>query len=219
MDRQDTTLKFSYSEFSTPIRKLKEVTDQLRSIDELPNMLRNSDEGEYPNVAPYPSTSDETQPLLTRQRAKRVSSNIAQKLKVAYDKISEYVNPPMLGGGSAIILGLIPFMRHPLFDEKTSPLAESIKSLGALFATLQSFVLGAHLYSKQGGRPAFWPLLYLFVIRFVIMTALACGAVYGIRHWLGSAVKEDPVLVSLKKSATCRPRTILLTSYTCRTLF
>jgi hypothetical protein len=39
-------------------------------------------------------------------------------------------------------------------------------------------------------------MLYLFVIRFAVMTALGCGAVYGIRHWIGDAVREDPVLVS-----------------------
>lgn len=160
-------------------------------------MLRSTEEGEYPNVAPYPSASDETQPLLSQQRATRVSKNIGQKLKATCAKIGEYVNPPMLGGGVAIILGMIPFMRHALFEDTgyLSPLADSIKNLGKLYTVLQMFVLGAHLYSKQGGRPAFWPMFYLFMIRFVVMTVLGCSAVYGIRHLLGDVVKEDPMLV------------------------
>ncbi|KAJ9099766.1 hypothetical protein QFC21_003764 [Naganishia friedmannii] len=194
--QQDTTLKLTYSEFSYPIRRLKEVKDQLPSIDEIPNMLRSTEEGEYPNVAPYPSTSDETQPLLSRQRATRVSKNIGQKLKATCLKIGEYTNPPMLGGGVAIILGMIPFMRHALFDDTgvLSGVADSIKNLGKLYTILTMFVLGAHLYSKQGGRPPFWPMFYLFIIRFVVMTVLSCSAVYGIRRVLGSVVKEDPML-------------------------
>lgn len=190
-------------EFSNPVQKLKEFKDQLPSADEL-NPFTSVEEGEYPNVAPYSSTSDntETQPLLTKQRAKRVSNSIGSKLKAVWESVGAYLNPPMIGGGVAVILGLIPFMRHALFDNTgfLSPIAESIKNLGKLYTVLQMFVLGAHLYSKQGGRPAVLPMLYLLVMRFAVMTALGCGAVYGMRHWLGSAVKEDPVLVSIHAS-------------------
>jgi predicted permease len=96
-----------------------------------------------------------------------------------------------------MILGMIPFMRHALFDNTglLSPVADSIKNLGKLYTVLQTWVLGARLYSKQGGRPAFWPMFYLFMIRFVVMTVLSCAAVYGIRRLLGDVVKEDPMLV------------------------
>lgn len=197
-------MNWSYLEFSNPVQKLKEIKDQLPSADQL-NPFNSAEEGEYPNVAPYPSSSDnnETQPLLTKQRAKRVSNSIGSKLKAVWESVGEYLNPPMIGGGVAVILGLIPFMRHALFDNTgfLSPIAESIKNLGKLYTVLQMFVLGAHLYSKQGGRPAVLPMLYLLVMRFAVMTALGCGAVYGVRHWLGSAVKEDPVLVSIHASA------------------
>lgn len=196
-------------EFSNPAQKLKELKDQLPSPEDL-NPFNTAEEGDYPNVAPYSSSSDnnETQPLLTKQRAKRVSNNIGSKLKAAWETVSEYLNPPMMGGGVAVILGLIPFMRHALFDNTgfLSPIAESVKNLGKLYTVLQMFVLGAHLYSKQGGRPAVLPMIYLLVVRFVVMTALGCGAVYGMRQWLGSAVKEDPVLVSLNGEIVWRER-------------
>jgi predicted permease len=195
----DSNMSWSFLEFSNPAQKLKEIKDQLPSPEDL-NPFSSVEEGEYPNVTPYPTTSsnNETQPLLTKQRAKRVSNNIGGKLKSLWESISEYLNPPMMGGGVAVILGLIPFMRHALFDNTgfLSPIAESIKNLGKLYTVLQMFVLGAHLYSKQGGRPAVLPMIYLLVVRFAVMTALGCGAVYGMRQWLGSAVKEDPVLVS-----------------------
>ncbi|KAI5450380.1 hypothetical protein NCC49_003162 [Naganishia albida] len=193
----ESNLNWSFLEFSNPAQKLKELKDQLPSPEDL-NPFNTAEEGDYPNVAPYSSSSDnnETQPLLTKQRAKRVSNNIGSKLKAAWETVSEYLNPPMMGGGVAVILGLIPFMRHALFDNTgfLSPIAESVKNLGKLYTVLQMFVLGAHLYSKQGGRPAVLPMIYLLVVRFVVMTALGCGAVYGMRQWLGSAVKEDPVL-------------------------
>lgn len=197
---QDPSFSWSYLEFSNPIQKLKEVKDQIPNAEDIPNMFHSAEEGEYPNVAPYATNSnDERQPLLSKQRATQVTSTLGSKLKTVWDKVSDYLNPPMMGGGIAVILGLIPFMRHALFDNAgyLSPIAESIKNLGKLYTVLQMFVLGAHLYSKQGGKPAFWPMLYLFAIRFVAMTALGCGAVYGMRQWLGSAVREDPVLVSL----------------------
>ena len=195
---QDPSFSWSYLEFSNPIQKLKEVNDQIPNAEDIPNIFHSAEEGEYPNVAPYASNSnDERQPLLSKQRATQVTSTLGSKLKAVWNMVSDYLNPPMIGGGIAVILGLIPFMRHALFDNAgyLSPIAESIKNLGKLYTVLQMFVLGAHLYSKQGGKPAFWPMLYLFAIRFVAMTALGCGAVYGMRQWLGSAVKEDPVLV------------------------
>jgi predicted permease len=197
--QQDSSVNWSFLEFSDPIQKLKDVKDQLPNVEDLPNMFHSAEEGEYPNIAPYPSSSNgERQPLLTKKKAAQVSNRLGSKLKTVWDTVSDYLNPPMIGGGIAVILGLIPFMRHALFDNAgyLSPISESIKNLGKLYTVLQMFVLGAHLYSKQGGKPAFWPMLYLFAIRFVAMTALGCGAVYGMRQWLGSMVKEDPVLVS-----------------------
>jgi predicted permease len=195
---QDTSFSWSYLELGNPIQKLKEVKNQIPNAEDIPNIFHSAEEGEYPNIAPYPSNSDsERQPLLSKQRAAQVSNTLGSKFKAVWDKVSDYLNPPMIGGGIAVILGLIPFMRHALFDNAgyLSPIAESIKNLGKLYTVLQMFVLGAHLYSKKGGKPAFWPMLYLFAIRFAAMTALGCGAVYGMRQWLGSAVKEDPVLV------------------------
>lgn len=61
------------------------------------------------------------------------------------------LNPPLIGGLVAIIVGVIPFL-HKLFLSENSPIAAftvSIAGVGELYTTLQIFVLGGQLYSKR----------------------------------------------------------------------
>lgn len=93
---------------------------------------------------------------------------------------------------------MIPFLRTALFHDKglLSPFEQSVENLGDLYTALQTLILGAQLYSKAGKRPAVGPILYLFLYRFVLVTGIACGLVFGSRKLLGSAMHQDPVLVS-----------------------
>jgi auxin efflux carrier family protein len=70
--------------------------------------------------------------------------------------------------------------------------------LGALYTVLQTFVLGAHLYSKQTTkRPPTGALLYLFTYRFFLMPVISNGVVYGMRQVVGHLIRKDPMLVGL----------------------
>lgn len=208
-DGQQGRSIFSY--YESPYDLLSEVKEELTpewdDVDHEPG----EEGGRYPDVMPYPAAASQQQgsegeraPLLPssttpasgkiRVRARKTAFVVARLAK----KVNAYVNPPMWGGLAAVVAGLIPFLRHALFDTTgwLSPLAQSIEKLGKLYTVLQMFVLGAHLYSKKGRRPAIAPLLYLFVFRFFLIPALSISTVYGMRQWkwLGNKVKRDPVL-------------------------
>ncbi len=95
-------------------------------------MESNDQQAEYPSVVPYPNTSRETQPLLdsTKAIATNTKNGIKKKMKALPGKVLAFMNPPMWGGLAAVVAGLVPFLRHWLFDDNgwLSPFAQSIVS-------------------------------------------------------------------------------------------
>lgn len=153
----------------------------------------------YPNLNVYPNVGDgETSPLLNKHKAKAVGKGIWGKVGTVWGKINGFMNPPMWGGLLAIVSGLIPFLRTALFSNQgiLSPFEQSVDNLGQLYTALQTLILGAQLYSKAGKRPSIGPLLYLFLYRFVLVTAISAGLVVAARKLLGDAMHKDPILVS-----------------------
>lgn len=153
----------------------------------------------YPNLNVYPNVGDgETSPLLNKTKAKAVGKGVWGKLRWLAGKLNGFMNPPMWGGLLAIVSGMIPFLRTALFNNKglLSPFEQSVDNLGQLYTALQTLILGAQLYSKAGKRPSVTPLLYLFFYRFIVVTAISAGLVFGARKVLGDAMHKDPILVS-----------------------
>ncbi|CAD6569589.1 MAG: hypothetical protein TREMPRED_005321 [Tremellales sp. Tagirdzhanova-0007] len=144
----------------------------------------------YPDVEPYPS--EETALL----RAKHEVWRGWRFLQIVRQSTAGFLNPPMIGGIAAIVVGVVPFLHSWLFDQDAvlSPFTQSISNLGDLYAVLQMFVLGAHLKSKKGSRPPVLPLIYVFVYRFAIMPLVSTSVVFGVRKGFGSSILNDPVL-------------------------
>lgn len=158
---------------------------------------------DYPNVQPYPSVEEnETSPLLNKNKAKAVSKGVWRGAVHLWGKATSFMNPPMWGGVLAIISGLIPWLRHSLFDDSgaLSAVEQSVENLGDLYTSLQTLILGSQLYSKAGHRPPVGAVIYLFVYRFFIVTAVSCGLVVGARKLLGDYIKKDPILASPSES-------------------
>jgi hypothetical protein len=154
---------------------------------------------DYPNVQPYPSVeNNETSPLLNKNKAKAVSKGVFRAAVVLARKATSFMNPPMWGGVLAIISGLIPWLRHSLFDDSgvLSAFEQSVENLGDLYTSLQTLILGSQLYSKAGHRPPVGAVAYLFLYRFFIVTGVSCGLVVASRKLLGDYIKKDPILVS-----------------------
>lgn len=167
---------------------------------------------DYPNVQPYPSVeNNETSPLLNKNKAKAVSKGVFRAAVVLAQKATSFMNPPMWGGVLAIISGLIPWLRHSLFDDSgvLSAFEQSVENLGDLYTSLQTLILGSQLYSKAGHRPPVGAVAYLFLYRFFIVTAVSCGLVVASRKLLGDYIKKDPILVS-RTSARRYPLQVLI---------
>ena len=161
---------------------------------------------DYPNVQPYPSVAEnETSPLLNKNKAKAVSKGVFRAAVTLAKKATSFMNPPMWGGVLAIISGLIPWLRHSLFDDSgaLSAVEQSVENLGDLYTSLQTLILGSQLYSKAGHRPPVGAVAYLFLYRFFIVTGVSCGLVVGARKLLGDYIKKDPILVG--PSGVVRP--------------
>lgn len=142
--------------------------------------------------------ANETTGLLERLGERTTSSKPWKKTRDISAKVLGFTNPPVWAGLLAILVGVIPFLRHALFDDTgaLSAFEQSIDNLGQLYTALQTLILGSQLKSKAGSRPPTGTLAYLFLYRFFVVTAISCGLVYGSRKVLGEYMKKDPVLVS-----------------------
>ncbi|WVF68279.1 hypothetical protein IAT40_003044 [Kwoniella sp. CBS 6097] len=162
----------------------------------------------YPEVQPYENNDEET-PLL--DQVKTGGRRGWRALKIIQKSAAGFMNPPMYGGLAAIIFGVIPFTHRWLFEKGwLSPFSESIDKIGKLYAALQMLVIGAHLKSKKGSRPPLFPLIYLFVFRFVIMPVISIALVYGVRKGLGERILSDPVLDFVMMIAPVGPPALTL---------
>ncbi|OCF71832.1 hypothetical protein I204_07895 [Kwoniella mangroviensis CBS 8886] len=185
---------WSHSESPHAIKKVREVLNE---------------DQDYPAIEPY-SGDNENAPLLheARQHGKK-GWKIA---KILQQSLAGFMNPPMYGGLAAIVAGLIPFLHNWLFKKGAwlSPLSDSIDKIGKLYAALQMLVIGAHLKTKKGSRPPIFPLIYLFIFRFVVMPVISISMVYGIRKAVGDKILNDPVLDFIMMLAPVGPPALTL---------
>nr|XP_018263817.1 uncharacterized protein I303_03690 [Kwoniella dejecticola CBS 10117]OBR85975.1 hypothetical protein I303_03690 [Kwoniella dejecticola CBS 10117] len=188
----DVPHPWSHSESPHAVKKVKEVLN-----------------GGYPAIEPY-HDDDENAPLLdqARERGKKGW----KILVILKNSLAGFMNPPMYGGLAAILAGVIPFLHSWLFDKGAwlSPFAESIEKIGKLYAALQMLVIGAHLKTKKGSRPPIFPLIYLFVFRFVLMPIISISVVYGVRKALGDRILSDPILDFIMMIAPVGPPALTL---------
>ncbi|ORY72931.1 hypothetical protein BCR35DRAFT_307471 [Leucosporidium creatinivorum] len=144
---------------------------------------------------PETTEDDEVEPAKPHGFGEKVAAGA----KAAWHWTVTCLNPPLVGGLAGIILGVIPWTQYELFDGDgwLSPIAQSIKSVGALYTALQMLVLGAHLFSKTGSSHTKAPLLillWLFTYRFIIAPTISIATVYGLRRAFPTLITPDPVL-------------------------
>ncbi|SDA02344.1 BZ3501_MvSof-1269-A2-R1_Chr12-3g03552 [Microbotryum saponariae] len=126
----------------------------------------------------------------------RVTHRLGKSLRKASTALTGFLNPPLLGGLAACFFGLIPWFHHHLFDKGgwLTPLSDSISNVGNLYTVLQMFILGGHLYSKQGTKTSYLALVWLFSFRFLVMPAISISTIHLIRVHLPTLLRNDPVL-------------------------
>jgi predicted permease len=130
--------------------------DHIFTHHETPHLSHKKDETEIANPSspgPPESNDPELQPLLAEESTRSQSDKEQTKSTVqkVWNGIQSVLNPPMIGGLTAVIFGVIPFLRNLILvkDAPLSTIFDSINILGKLYTGLQAFVLGGQLYSKR----------------------------------------------------------------------
>jgi hypothetical protein len=97
---------------------------------------RTDETSENPDIVSYVHSNTESQPLLKTTKAVAINSKngFRKGLKAFPNKLLAFMNPPMWGGLTAVVAGLVPFLRHWLFDDNEwlSPFAQSIVSASSV---------------------------------------------------------------------------------------
>jgi predicted permease len=104
-----------------------------------------------PNDSQQNEDDAERAPLLPPGNSPSIKQQSKSMLSQAWKSIKAALNPPLMGGIAAVIVGVIPFT-HKLVFPKHAPLAaitDSIERIGKLYTALQTFVVGGQLYSKR----------------------------------------------------------------------
>jgi predicted permease len=160
----------------------------------------------------HSQSSRNTEPPRSARRKERTKLSLHR----IWNRVKGVVNPPLIGGIAAIIVGVVPFP-HKLILSDNIPLAaitNSIEMLGKLYTALQMFVLGGQLYSKwqvsilctssfrliitslnhRGSKADTGAFVLIFVWRFIAMPVASISTIYFLHSH--NVIVSDPVLVS-----------------------
>ncbi|KAF7970051.1 hypothetical protein HWV62_25288 [Athelia sp. TMB] len=101
-----------------------------------------------------------------------------------------WMNPALVGGVIALILGIVPLLHHAFFAKDgvfTHTITKAAGNLGGLFGALQMFTLGATLALTKTSLTA-KPTIWLLLVRFILMPAISMALVFATagRGWYDS---------------------------------
>ncbi|KZP30671.1 hypothetical protein FIBSPDRAFT_1037951 [Athelia psychrophila] len=130
--------------------------------------------------------------LLGLERAQKSTpgKTLGRGVGKTWEAAKVWMNPALVGGLIALILGIIPPFHAAFFSSGgvfTNTITKAADNLGGLFGALQMFTLGATLAltpSSLKAKPTVWVLL----VRYVLMPAISMGAVWSTagRGWYDS---------------------------------
>jgi predicted permease len=97
-------------------------------------------------------------------------------------------NPPLTGAVLAILIGLIPPVKHEFYHKEGffyGTVTTSLINIGELFTALMLVVLGANLQikSQDDSRTPIGILLYIYVMRFILMPLIGIFVVWKVSSW------------------------------------
>jgi predicted permease len=147
---------------------------------------RRSDEQE---VIPTHQAPDEGTALLSNSPPR---SSFVHSIKTlprnTYLTIKSIWNPPLTGALLAVLIGLIPPIKHEFFHKEGffyGTITTSLINVGELFTALMLFVLGANLQLKTSGDAStpVLALVYIYLMRFVVMPVIGIYVVWQISIW------------------------------------
>jgi predicted permease len=144
---------------------------------------------EVGDTLPQHAIADEGTPLLPTSRPRSSFTDMIKSLPIKVAKsIWAIWNPPLTGALLAVLVGIIPPIKHEFYHEEGffyGTVTTSLTNIGELFTALMLFVLGASLQLKAQGdsRIPILVLIYIYIMRFFVMPAIAIVVVWKISDW------------------------------------
>jgi len=141
------------------------------------------------DAIPQHTAPDEGTALLTNSRPRaRFVHGLWTLPKRTYHTIKEIWNPPLTGAVLAVLIGLIPPIKHAFYHKEGfffGTITTSLSNIGELFTALMLFILGAGLQIKSQGdaRTPLLVLLYIYVMRFILMPLIGIVVVWKVSDW------------------------------------
>jgi auxin efflux carrier family protein len=153
-----------------------------------PAMLKTPAEPSQ-DVIPQHNAPDEGTALLTNSPPRpRFKHWLWTLPKRTFHSVKEIWNPPLTGAVLAVLVGLIPPLKHEFYHKEGffyGTVTTSLANIGELFTALMLFVLGAGLQIKSQGdsRTPILVLLYIYIMRFILMPAIGIVVVWKVSDW------------------------------------
>jgi len=154
-----------------------------------PAILKQNQDAPGSDTLPTHTGPDEGTPLLPNSppRARLTHRIKTLPLKI-FSSIRAIWNPPLTGAVLAVLIGIIPPIKHEFYHREGffyGTVTTSLTNIGELFTALMLFVLGANLQIKTQGdsHTPILVLLYIYVIRFIVLPAIGIVVVWQISAW------------------------------------
>lgn len=168
-------------------------------------LQQGSQSGQGEDILPRNVTPDEGTALLPTTPRSRFIDTIAHLPVKVCKSIWSIWNPPLTGAVLAVLIGIIPPIKHEFYHKEGffyGTVTTSLTNIGELFTALMLFVLGANLQIKSQGdsRIPVLVLIYIYVMRFILMPLIAIVVVWKISDlgWLNddahAGLGGDPMM-------------------------
>ena len=154
-----------------------------------PAMLQRNQHAQGSDIIPTHTEPDEGTALLyNAPPPARLTHTIKTLPLKIFGSIREIWNPPLTGAVLAILIGIIPPIKHEFYHEEGffyGTVTTSLTNIGELFTALMLFVLGANLQIKTQGdaQTPILVLLYIYVLRFMVLPAIGIFMVWQVSAW------------------------------------
>lgn len=168
-----------------------------------PAILKQRQNDPNTEIIPTHNAPDEGTALLPRAPP-RITTLKSLPLKI-FHSIKSVWNPPLTGAVLAVLIGLIPPIKHEFYHKEGfffGTVTTSLSNIGELFTALMLFVLGANLQIKTQGESStpILILIYIYVVRFMVLPAIGIIVVWQVSAmgWLDDSAHAglggDPMM-------------------------
>lgn len=152
-------------------------------------MLKQPEDTQNRDTIPTHAAPDEGTALLSGAppRTRLISTIKSLPLKI-FRGIKSIWNPPLTGALLAVLIGIIPPIKHQFYHQEGffyGTITTSLSNVGELFTALMLFVLGANLQIKTQGESntPVLVLIYIYIMRFLLLPAIGIVVVWQVSAW------------------------------------